>query len=119
MRAYKHILQAVIAAVHNVDDLASSVASCLNVLLGTSSAENGNENSVNDEKLKWNWVENFLRKRFGWNWKHDSGEELRKYAILRGLCHKVCSYCFQLSLYEKLLLIIIKLKNKYTLSGWT
>ncbi|XP_062078483.1 protein REDUCED CHLOROPLAST COVERAGE 2 isoform X2 [Humulus lupulus] len=89
MRAYKHILQAVIAAVDNVADLAASIASCLNILLGTPSTENVNANSTDDGKLKWSWVETFLSKRFGWQWKYENGQDLRKYAILRGLCHKV------------------------------
>ncbi|KAM6552996.1 hypothetical protein CsatB_013758 [Cannabis sativa] len=89
VRAYKHILQAVIAAVDNIADLAASIASCLNILLGTPSTENVNANSTDDGKLKWRWVETFLSKRFGWQWKCENGQDLRKYAILRGLCHKV------------------------------
>ncbi|KAL5547598.1 hypothetical protein UlMin_002829 [Ulmus minor] len=89
VRAYKHILQAVIAAVDNVADLAASIASCLNILLGTLLVENASANSTDDEKLKWRWVETFLLKRFGWQWKYESNQDLRKYAILRGLCHKV------------------------------
>nr|XP_011459345.1 PREDICTED: clustered mitochondria protein homolog [Fragaria vesca subsp. vesca] len=87
VRAYKHILQAVVAAVDNVADLAASIAACLNILLGTPSAENGD--GACDDMLKWKWVETFLLKRFGWQWKHESVEDLRKFAILRGLCHKV------------------------------
>ncbi|XP_023531150.1 protein TSS [Cucurbita pepo subsp. pepo] len=87
VRAYKHILQAVIAAV-DVSDLATSIASCLNVLLGTPSIED-EADWTNDCNLKWKWVETFLLKRFGWQWKYDGTQDLRKYAILRGLCHKV------------------------------
>ncbi|KAK9274864.1 hypothetical protein L1049_022118 [Liquidambar formosana] len=89
VRAYKHILQAVVAAVDNVADLAGSVASCLNILLGTPSIENADANITNDDNLKWKWVETFLLKRFGWQWKFESFQDLRKFAILRGLCHKV------------------------------
>ncbi|XP_049415053.1 protein REDUCED CHLOROPLAST COVERAGE 2 isoform X2 [Solanum stenotomum] len=85
VRAYKHILQAVVAAVDNIANVAASIASCLNVLLGTPSAENGDS----DDDLKWKWIETFLLKRFGWQWKDESREDLRKFAILRGLCHKV------------------------------
>ncbi|XP_060171696.1 protein REDUCED CHLOROPLAST COVERAGE 2 isoform X1 [Lycium barbarum] len=85
VRAYKHILQAVVAAVDNIANVAASIASCLNVLLGTPSAENGDS----DDDLKWKWIETFLSKRFGWQWKDESREDLRKFAILRGLCHKV------------------------------
>ncbi|XP_021653923.2 protein REDUCED CHLOROPLAST COVERAGE 2 isoform X2 [Hevea brasiliensis] len=89
VRAYKHILQAVVAAVNSAADLAASIASCLNTLLGTPSSENEHTDIVNDDKLKWKWVETFLLKRFGWKWKHESCEYLRKFAILRGLSHKV------------------------------
>nr|XP_016452281.1 PREDICTED: protein TSS isoform X2 [Nicotiana tabacum] len=85
VRAYKHILQAVVAAVDNIANVAASIASCLNLLLGTPSAENGDS----DDELKWKWIETFLSKRFGWQWKDESRQDLRKFAILRGLCHKV------------------------------
>ncbi|CAL2226440.1 unnamed protein product [Prunus armeniaca] len=89
VRAYKHILQAVVAAVDNVADLAASIAACLNILLGTPSTENGDADITYDDTLKWKWVETFLLKRFGWQWKHETVKDLRKYAILRGLSHKV------------------------------
>uniref|UniRef100_A0A1J3JXP1 Clustered mitochondria protein n=1 Tax=Noccaea caerulescens TaxID=107243 RepID=A0A1J3JXP1_NOCCA len=85
VRAYKHILQAVVAAVENTADVAASIASCLNVLLGTPS----DTQSESDETIKWTWVETFISKRFGCEWKHEGSEELRKFAILRGLSHKV------------------------------
>ncbi|EOA18408.1 hypothetical protein CARUB_v10006951mg [Capsella rubella] len=85
VRAYKHILQAVVAAVGNTADLAISIATCLNVLLGTPS----DTESICDEKIKWTWVETFISKRFGWDWKYEGCQELRKFAILRGLSHKV------------------------------
>ncbi|GLT80465.1 hypothetical protein SLA2020_519030 [Shorea laevis] len=89
VRAYKHILQAVVAAVNDVGDLAASIAACLNMLLGTPSIENGDVDISNDDKLKWRWVETFLLKRFGWQWRQESCQDLRKFAILRGLSHKV------------------------------
>ncbi|KAF3452912.1 hypothetical protein FNV43_RR03345 [Rhamnella rubrinervis] len=89
VRAYKHILQAVVAAVDNVADWAASIASCLNILLGTPLGENANAHAANDDKLKWRWVETFLLKRYGWQWKYESDQDLRKFAILRALCHKV------------------------------
>lgn len=89
VRAYKHILQAVVAAVDNVADLAASIASCLNILLGTASTENANADITNEDMLKWKWVETFLLRRFGWQWNHESCPDLRKFAILRGLSHKV------------------------------
>ncbi|MFS7932223.1 putative clustered mitochondria protein [Helianthus anomalus] len=81
VRSYKHILQAVVAAADNVSDLAGSIASCLNLLLGTPVA--------NDDDLKWKWVECFLSKRFTYQLKNESRTDLRKFSILRGLCHKV------------------------------
>ncbi|KAK8597975.1 hypothetical protein V6N13_095368 [Hibiscus sabdariffa] len=89
VRAYKHVLQAVVSSVDSIDDLAASVAACLNILLGTPPSENGDPDIINDEKLKWRWVETFLSKRFGWHWKPESCQDLRKFAILRGLSHKV------------------------------
>ncbi|XP_044463968.1 protein TSS-like [Mangifera indica] len=89
VRSYKHILLAVVAAVDNVADLATSIASCLNILLGMPSTENVDANITSDDMLKWKWVETFLLKRFGWCWKNESCQDLRKFAILRGLSNKV------------------------------
>ncbi|XP_061355270.1 protein REDUCED CHLOROPLAST COVERAGE 2 isoform X2 [Gastrolobium bilobum] len=89
VRAYKHILQAVVATVDNVSELASSIASCLNILLGTPSPETNDADITSCDELKWKWVEIFLLKRFGWQWKYEIGQDFRKFAILRGLCHKV------------------------------
>ncbi|CAA7408118.1 unnamed protein product [Spirodela intermedia] len=88
-RAYKHILQAVIAAVDDVADLAGSIAACLNILLGSLPTDEVDADLANDADLKQKWVETLLLKRFGYRWKDASCSELRKYAILRGLCHKV------------------------------
>lgn len=89
VRAFKHILQGVLAAVGDVANMASSVASCLNLLLGTPPTENGDADANSDNELRWKWVETFLLKRFAWQWKNDACNEIRKFAILRGLCHKV------------------------------
>ena len=89
VRAYKHILQAVIAAVDDIANMASSIASCLNLLLGTPATQNGEAEVNSADELKWKWVETFLFKRFGWQWKDEARSDLRKFAILRGLCHKV------------------------------
>ncbi|KAJ8767706.1 hypothetical protein K2173_020646 [Erythroxylum novogranatense] len=89
VRAYKHILQAVVSAIDNASDLALSISSCLNILLGTPSTKNEDAEVIKDEQLKWKWVETFLSKRFDWRWKHEGDQDLRKYAILRGLSHKV------------------------------
>lgn len=93
IRAYKHMLRAVVAAVDKVADLAGVVASCLNVLLGTRPENAGADaDSVVDDNLKWKWVDAFLLKRFGWVWNSENCTELRKFAILRSLCHKVEYY---------------------------
>nr|AWY63023.1 tetratricopeptide repeat-like superfamily protein [Erythranthe lewisii] len=90
VRAYKHILQAVVAAVDDIANMASSVASCLNVLLGTPpTTGNGDADTGLDDELKWKWVDKFISKRFGWQWKDENRHNLRKFAILRGICHKV------------------------------
>ncbi|KAL8493121.1 hypothetical protein ACS0TY_024361 [Phlomoides rotata] len=89
VRAFKHILQGVLAAVGDVANMASSVASCLNLLLGTPPTETGDEDANSDDELKWKWVETFLMKRFSWQWKNEARNDIRKFAILRGLCHKV------------------------------
>ncbi|KAK8602023.1 hypothetical protein V6N12_051845 [Hibiscus sabdariffa] len=89
VRAYKHVLQAVVSSVDSIDDLAASIAACLNILLGTPPIQNSDLDIINDEKLKWRWVETFLSKRFGWQWKSESCQDLRKFTILRGLSHKV------------------------------
>ncbi|WOH06933.1 hypothetical protein DCAR_0626362 [Daucus carota subsp. sativus] len=89
VRAYKHIVQAVVAAVNNFADLAAVIASCLNMLLGTPSGDSSNAENDSIDTLKWKWVETFLVKRFGWQWKHQSSQDLRKFSVLRGLCQKV------------------------------
>lgn len=89
VRAFKHILRAVVAAVSDTDDLAESIASCLNVLLGTLPSENVDPSLASDHKLKEKWLENFLYKRFGWRWKEENYKDLRKLSLLCGLCHKV------------------------------
>ncbi|XP_074581580.1 protein REDUCED CHLOROPLAST COVERAGE 2-like isoform X2 [Curcuma longa] len=89
VRAYKHILQAVIADVGDMSNMAGTIASCLNVLLGSVPADNADIYLSNDISLKNKWLETFLLKRFGWKLKDKDCNDLRKYAILRGLCHKV------------------------------
>ncbi|KAI3948017.1 hypothetical protein MKW92_047335 [Papaver armeniacum] len=89
VRAFKHILRAVVAAAPNIGDVARLITSCLNILLGTPSTENPDAQSTADDDLKWKWVETFLLKRFCWKWSRENSTELRKFAILRGVCHKV------------------------------
>ncbi|KAL5758379.1 hypothetical protein ACOSP7_020990 [Xanthoceras sorbifolium] len=86
-RAFKHVLQAVVASVDNIMDLAEAIASSLNFLLGCYGKED--DRSINEEHfLKLRWLQTFLRRRFGWSLK-DEFQHLRKLSILRGLCHKI------------------------------
>uniref|UniRef100_A0ACD5YXQ0 Uncharacterized protein n=1 Tax=Avena sativa TaxID=4498 RepID=A0ACD5YXQ0_AVESA len=89
VRAFKHIIRAVIAAVDDINDMAESVASCLNILLGPFPEENKDDKCIEDHNLRQKWLEVFLLKRFGLGWKDEYSLDLRKYAILRGVCHKV------------------------------
>lgn len=101
VRAFKHILQAVIAAVDDIEEMAGSVVSCLNVLLGSLPGEAADKDLANDALLKCKWLEVFLLKRFGWRWKEENSCDLRKFAILRGLCHKVLHVAMICCLKEK------------------
>ncbi|XP_057531333.1 protein REDUCED CHLOROPLAST COVERAGE 1 [Amaranthus tricolor] len=87
VRAYKHILRAVIASV-GTDDAAATVASALNLMLGI--PENDNSDKLfNVDSLVWRWLEVFLMKRYDWDINGFNFKDLRKFAILRGLCQKV------------------------------
>ncbi|XP_043706230.1 protein TSS-like [Telopea speciosissima] len=88
VRAFKHFLQAVIAAVTNLEDMAVSIAATLNLMLGV--PENGEScHSCNLHALVWRWLEVFLMKRYKWDISNLNYKDVRKFAILRGLCHKV------------------------------
>ncbi|XP_057778635.1 protein REDUCED CHLOROPLAST COVERAGE 1 [Salvia miltiorrhiza] len=88
VRSFKHILQAVISAVGKPEKLAAAIAAALNLMLGVPENEQPDQPSgVNS--LVWNWLEVFLMKRYEWNIKNLNYEDIRKFAILRGLCHKV------------------------------
>ncbi|KAJ3699054.1 hypothetical protein LUZ61_002759 [Rhynchospora tenuis] len=84
VRAFKHVLRAVVAAVKDINKIAGAIASCLNILLGDLP-----DNKSEEKNLKKNWLVTFLEKRFDWRWKDEYSLDLRKYAMLRGLCHKV------------------------------
>ncbi|XP_068479857.1 protein REDUCED CHLOROPLAST COVERAGE 1-like isoform X1 [Phaseolus vulgaris] len=87
VRAFKHILRAVISSV-NKEKMASSIAGALNLLLGVP----GNRDSDKSHEvhpLVWKWLEMFLKKRFDWDLHRLNYKDVRKFAILRGLCHKV------------------------------
>lgn len=95
-RAFKHVLKAVVASVDKVEDLSAAIASSLNFLLGCCVMEDDQE--LNDDHfLKLEWLQMVLAKKFGWTLK-DELLHVRKFSILRGLCHKVfltfdCSCC--------------------------
>ncbi|OVA11326.1 Tetratricopeptide repeat-containing domain [Macleaya cordata] len=88
VRAFKHILQAVISAVTNTEVMAVSIAASLNLMLGI--PEDGETNrSCKVHALVWKWLQLFLMKRYGWELSSINYRDVRKFAILRGLCHKV------------------------------
>ncbi|GAV80990.1 eIF3_p135 domain-containing protein/TPR_12 domain-containing protein [Cephalotus follicularis] len=88
VRAFKHFLRAVIAAVGNPEKLAETIAAALNLMLGV--PKNGELNkSCNIHALVWRWLKVFLMKRYGWDLSSLNYKDVRKFAILRGLCHKV------------------------------
>ncbi|XP_027353234.1 protein TSS-like [Abrus precatorius] len=87
VRAFKHILQAVIAIVDK-EKMATSIAGALNLLLGV--PENRElDKSSKMHPIVWKWLEMFLKKRFDWDLSSLNNNDVRKFAILRGLCHKV------------------------------
>lgn len=93
VRAFKHILRAVIAAV-DIDKMAVSVAAALNLLLGV--PESGEPlKPCNVHSLVWRWLELFLIKRYEWDISSFNYRELRKFAILRGMSHKVLRTAFE------------------------
>ncbi|KAK8974230.1 hypothetical protein V6N11_034599 [Hibiscus sabdariffa] len=88
VRVFKHIVQAVIATVDNTDKMAESIASALNLLLGV--PDNGElHKSCKIHSLVWKWLQVFLKKRYEWDISNLDFNEIRKFAILRGLCQKV------------------------------
>ncbi|KAI0496751.1 hypothetical protein KFK09_023075 [Dendrobium nobile] len=88
VRAFKHILRAVIAAASETGDLALLIAATLNLLLGI--PETGDMvHAPEVHPTVWKWLEVFLKKRYGWELTAANYHDVRKYAILRGLCHKV------------------------------
>ncbi|KAL9262358.1 REDUCED CHLOROPLAST COVERAGE 1-like protein [Drosera capensis] len=86
-RAYKHILQALIASV-GLDNIASTVAAALNLMLGVPESA-GSDQSFSVHPLVRRWLEVFLLKRYDWDNSGFDYKDLRKFAILRGLCQKV------------------------------
>eukprot|EP01018_Ginkgo_biloba_P024484 Gb_20706 [translate_table: standard] len=89
VRAFKHVLRAVVAATLNTSHLAASIAAALNIMLGTPRKEDCDQSRNNVDSLVWKWLEVFLLKRFGWKLNTCNWQDIRKFAVLRGLCHKV------------------------------
>ncbi|XP_020258770.1 protein TSS [Asparagus officinalis] len=88
VRAFKHILRAVISAVPDTRDLATLIASALNLLLGVPGTGISNL-APKVHATVWRWLEVFLKKRYDWQLTITNYRDVRKYAILRGVCHKV------------------------------
>ncbi|GAB2222366.1 hypothetical protein Drorol1_Dr00013582 [Drosera rotundifolia] len=86
-RAFKHVLEAVIASVADLAQLPAAISSALNVLFGSCNTDDG-EISINDYNLKLRWLRLFLTRRFSWR-LNDEFQHLRKLSVLRGLCTKV------------------------------
>lgn len=94
VRAFKHILRSLIAAVSDTQQLAISIAATLNLLLGIPDSE-VTESSPNLHPLVWRWLVTFLKKRYDWDLTSVDYRDVRKYAILRGLCHKVITALYE------------------------
>lgn len=88
VRAFKHILQAVISAIEKPEKMAAAIAAALNLMLGVPENEQPDQ-PFDVNSLVWKWLEVFLMKRYEWNLTNSNYEDVRKFAILRGLCHKV------------------------------
>ncbi|VAH64208.1 unnamed protein product [Triticum turgidum subsp. durum] len=68
--------------------LALTIAAVLNLLLGVPESEfSGSSPAVHP--LVWRWLVAFLKKRYQYDLTEQHYVDVRKYAILRGLCHKV------------------------------
>ncbi|KAK9066295.1 hypothetical protein SSX86_013616 [Deinandra increscens subsp. villosa] len=87
-RAFKHILEAVIASVENFAELSATIVSTLNFLFGAWTSDDKNPELLEDQSLKLQWLQSFLSKRYDSKIK-DEFQHLRKLSVLRGLCHKI------------------------------
>ncbi|KAL4584573.1 hypothetical protein LXL04_009176 [Taraxacum kok-saghyz] len=85
-RAFKHVLEAVIASVEKFSELSATIVSTLNFLFGVT--DNKSKEFVEDQSVKLHWLRTFLGKRYDWKLK-DEYQTLRKLSVLRGLCHKI------------------------------
>ncbi|XP_040381956.1 protein TSS [Oryza brachyantha] len=88
VRAFKHIVRSAIAATSDLRQLALAIASALNLLLGVPEPE-ASTSSHDVRPLVWKWLVAFLKKRYEFELTEQHYHDVRKYALLRGLCHKV------------------------------
>ncbi|KAK4354013.1 hypothetical protein RND71_026207 [Anisodus tanguticus] len=88
IRAFKHILQAVIASVVEIEDLATVIAATLNMMLEFPETDELNELHGVDPFV-WRWLELLLKNRYEWETSSLNYKDVRKLTVLRGLCHKV------------------------------
>lgn len=88
VRAFKHVLQAVISTTVNTHDMAGVISAALNLMLGVSEGDQSGQ-LCGVDPLIWRWLEVFLKKRYEWDLSIMNYKDVRKFAILRGLCHKV------------------------------
>ncbi|MQM15558.1 hypothetical protein Taro_048505 [Colocasia esculenta] len=100
VRAFKHVIRSVIAAVTDTGDLAVLIAAALNMMLG---APEFGESNCNGKvhSVVWRWLEMFLRKRYEWELTSAHYRDIRKFAILRGLCHKVTFVHMGATIYQQ------------------
>ncbi|CAI9280769.1 unnamed protein product [Lactuca saligna] len=87
-RAFKHIIEAVVASVENFAELSATIVSALNFLFGVWGIDDKSKEFTEDQSLKLHWLQSFLAKRYDWKMK-DEYQQLRKLSVLRGLCHKI------------------------------
>uniref|UniRef100_A0A0E0LJT5 Clu domain-containing protein n=1 Tax=Oryza punctata TaxID=4537 RepID=A0A0E0LJT5_ORYPU len=88
VRAFKHIVRSAIAATSDMRQLALAIAAALNLLLGVPEPEVFTS-SHGVHPLVWKWLVAFLKKRYQFELTEQHYHDVRKYALLRGLCHKV------------------------------
>uniref|UniRef100_A0A0E0IPG3 Clu domain-containing protein n=1 Tax=Oryza nivara TaxID=4536 RepID=A0A0E0IPG3_ORYNI len=88
VRAFKHIVRSAIAATSDMRQLALAIAAALNLLLGVPEPEVFTS-SDGVRPLVWKWLVAFLKKRYEFELTEQHYHDVRKYALLRGLCHKV------------------------------
>jgi protein TIF31 len=89
IRAFKHIIRAVIAIIGDIQNMSAAIVETLNILLGSPRHENDVDiEACSEYNLRLKWVESFLSKRYLWKVK-DEFAHLQKSIILRGLCSKV------------------------------